>query len=320
MDRPQARSSRRSRKSRQSGRIRGHYTGTFSVDGPHAITVDFESERNGARGPDFFQLDMRLGYRLRLGDQRTLDLFGGVCNVTDRAKFSNPTQPAIVEFPAADRPSRRGRAPHGSDRHPVRVLKRRGKAARPLPLTSSRARYPVTRPAPWAVARLTRTMVASSVTRARTWQPPAARAFAADGERAADGRSKVPPQPIEFRLESLERRVTSLELLPARMDDLVSQILHLRTEMRAEFSAVRSEMGGMGAALGQEIADQGAALRQEVADQGAALRQEIADQGVTLRRDIEGLATHMRVLHEEVIARIALLHEAPRARSRRRKA
>ena len=78
------------RESRQSGRIRGHYTGTFSVDGPHAITVDFESERNGARGPDFFQLDMRLGYGLRLGDQRTLDLFGGVYSVTDRANFSNP--------------------------------------------------------------------------------------------------------------------------------------------------------------------------------------------------------------------------------------
>jgi hypothetical protein len=96
--------------------------------------------------------------------------------------------------------------------------------------------------------------------------------------------------------ERIERRVTNLELLPARVDSLTSQILHLRTEMRAEFSAVRGEM----------------------AAQGAALRQEIAGQGSDLRRDIDGLATQMRVLHEEVIARIALLHEAPRGPSRRR--
>lgn len=66
-------------------------TGSYSGEGPDAITVDFESERNGARGPAFFQLDMRFGYRLRLGERRTLDVFGEAYNLTDRANFANPT-------------------------------------------------------------------------------------------------------------------------------------------------------------------------------------------------------------------------------------
>jgi hypothetical protein len=46
--------------------------------------------RNGARGPGFMQLDMRSGYRRRLGGRRTLDMFAEVFNVTDRANFTNP--------------------------------------------------------------------------------------------------------------------------------------------------------------------------------------------------------------------------------------
>ena len=56
-----------------------------------AYSVEFESERNGARGPGFFQLDIRAGYRLRLGGDMTLDAFGEIFNVTDRANFSNPS-------------------------------------------------------------------------------------------------------------------------------------------------------------------------------------------------------------------------------------
>ena len=66
-------------------------SGTYSGEGEDAYTVDFESERNGARGPGFVQLDMRAGYRFRLGGDRTLDAFGEVFNVTNRANFSNPS-------------------------------------------------------------------------------------------------------------------------------------------------------------------------------------------------------------------------------------
>jgi len=67
----------------------GNYTGT---PGPNRNpwTVDFESKRNGARGPGLFQADVRFGYRLRPGQNRTLDLFMDVFNITNRANFDNP--------------------------------------------------------------------------------------------------------------------------------------------------------------------------------------------------------------------------------------
>jgi hypothetical protein len=65
----------------------GHYEST----GRNPWNVDFESKRNGATGPGLFQLDLRLGYRLRPGGVRTLDVFVDVFNVTNRANFENPT-------------------------------------------------------------------------------------------------------------------------------------------------------------------------------------------------------------------------------------
>ena len=47
------------------------------------------------------------------------------------------------------------------------------------------------------------------------------------------------PQTLVRRVEKLEERVTILEELPARIDDLTLQISQLREEMRGEFSAVR---------------------------------------------------------------------------------
>ena len=44
------------------------------------------------------------------------------------------------------------------------------------------------------------------------------------------------------RAEVLEMKVEALEHLSARMSDLESQLVQLRTEMRSEFSSVRKEM------------------------------------------------------------------------------
>jgi hypothetical protein len=67
----------------------GSYSGTTGTR-RNPWTVDVENERNGARGPGLFQADLRFGYRLRAGQNRTLNLFVDVFNVTNRANFENP--------------------------------------------------------------------------------------------------------------------------------------------------------------------------------------------------------------------------------------
>jgi hypothetical protein len=52
--------------------------------------VESEGGRNGAVGPGFLQVDMRVGYRARLGSRRTLDIFFETFNVGDRVNFTNP--------------------------------------------------------------------------------------------------------------------------------------------------------------------------------------------------------------------------------------
>ncbi len=65
-------------------------SGTYSGVGPNAITVESDGGRNGAYGPGFAQLDMRVGYRVRVAG-RFVDVFADIFNVTDRANFLNPS-------------------------------------------------------------------------------------------------------------------------------------------------------------------------------------------------------------------------------------
>jgi hypothetical protein len=72
----------------------GTYTGAGpDAAAPHIIpyTVDYDGGRAGARGPGYAQFDMRAGYRIRLGGERTLDAFLDVFNLTNRANFANPS-------------------------------------------------------------------------------------------------------------------------------------------------------------------------------------------------------------------------------------
>ena len=65
--------------------------GSYSGVGEDAYTADnVLAERNGARGPGFFKLDLRLGYNINLSG-RTLSVFGEIFNVTDRVNFANPS-------------------------------------------------------------------------------------------------------------------------------------------------------------------------------------------------------------------------------------
>jgi hypothetical protein len=65
--------------------------GTYSGAGANAISVDNEGGRNGAYGPGFFKLDLRIGYSINVTQARKIELFGEVFNVTNRANFANPT-------------------------------------------------------------------------------------------------------------------------------------------------------------------------------------------------------------------------------------
>jgi carboxypeptidase family protein/TonB-dependent receptor-like protein len=69
----------------------GSYTGASTAHPEDNYTVDdFDGHRNGARGPGFFQLDTRFGWRFNLHSGRTLDLSADVFNLTNRANFANP--------------------------------------------------------------------------------------------------------------------------------------------------------------------------------------------------------------------------------------
>jgi hypothetical protein len=64
--------------------------GTYSGNGANAISVDFKGGRNGARGPGFFELDTRIGYRISPRAGMTVDLFGEIFNLTNHVNYAIP--------------------------------------------------------------------------------------------------------------------------------------------------------------------------------------------------------------------------------------
>jgi len=66
-------------------------SGTYTGTGANIIDVENDGGRNGAYGPGFFKLDLRVGYTLRVTGERRLELFGEVFNLTNRNNFANPT-------------------------------------------------------------------------------------------------------------------------------------------------------------------------------------------------------------------------------------
>ena len=79
------------------------------------------------------------------------------------------------------------------------------------------------------------------------------------------------------RIEILEKRVEILERLPERVTAVELQLVQLRDEMRAEFSATRAEM----------------------------------------RAGDEETRRYMRILHEDVIARLSVLEPSRGSRRKR---
>jgi hypothetical protein len=64
--------------------------GTYSGSGPNALTVTNGEGFDGAVGPHFVELDLRMGYRIRLA-QRTLDVNLDTYNLTNAPNFANPS-------------------------------------------------------------------------------------------------------------------------------------------------------------------------------------------------------------------------------------
>jgi len=66
--------------------------GTYSGTAPDSMkNVKNRGGRNGAIGPDYFQVDVRAGWRRPIRDQRALEVFLDIYNITNRANFENPT-------------------------------------------------------------------------------------------------------------------------------------------------------------------------------------------------------------------------------------
>jgi hypothetical protein len=71
--------------------------GTYTGQGPDAISVEYQGGRRGARGPGFFQADLRAGYNFRLPQGRSLEVFVDVLNLTNRVNFANPAINGIAD-------------------------------------------------------------------------------------------------------------------------------------------------------------------------------------------------------------------------------
>jgi hypothetical protein len=69
----------------------GPYTGAGTIAADNYTVENYDGKRNGALGPGFFQFDTRFGWRLNVGNGRTLDVSADVFNLTNRANFANPS-------------------------------------------------------------------------------------------------------------------------------------------------------------------------------------------------------------------------------------
>ncbi|MBI1873208.1 MAG: TonB-dependent receptor [Acidobacteria bacterium] len=67
----------------------GTYSGGAGV-ARNPFTTENDGGRNGALGPDFFALDLRVTYAVSLPGSQRMQVFGEVYNLTDRASFTNP--------------------------------------------------------------------------------------------------------------------------------------------------------------------------------------------------------------------------------------
>jgi hypothetical protein len=117
----------------------------------------------------------------------------------------------------------------------------------------------------------------------------------------------MPSSPLSRRVEILEEKVEQLEQLPPRIEGIEVQVLQLREEVRADFSATRAEFLA-------RIALAEAALLHEINQLDERVGRQLAEMRLEFIAGDEETRRYMRVLHEEVIARIAMIGEGGRSR------
>jgi hypothetical protein len=73
--------------------------GTYSgaAGNPDAVTVENAGGVRGARGPSYFLINMRGGYRFKLPGGRELQAHVDVFNVTNHANFNSPTANGVAD-------------------------------------------------------------------------------------------------------------------------------------------------------------------------------------------------------------------------------
>jgi hypothetical protein len=65
--------------------------GTYSGTAPDAMqNVTYNGGRNGAIGPDYFQVDVRAGWRRKIRAEKAVEVFLDIYNITNRVNFDNP--------------------------------------------------------------------------------------------------------------------------------------------------------------------------------------------------------------------------------------
>ncbi len=139
----------------------------------------------------------------------------------------------------------------------------------------------------------------------------------------------MPERTLVERVDILEQKVEGLETLPGRVHAVELQIVQLREEMHAGFSALRADFRGE---LQSEIRGSRDSLKSELQAEIRAsldsvrneLRVEIRASRDSLKSELqaeiragdEETRRYMRVLHEEVISRIATIGGARQSRRR----
>jgi hypothetical protein len=78
--------------------------GTYSGTARNAMqNVKNKGGINGAVGPDYFQIDVRAGWRGRMPGGRALELFLDIFNITNRTNWNNPENVTSGAYSGADR-------------------------------------------------------------------------------------------------------------------------------------------------------------------------------------------------------------------------